>query len=73
MGASHLVRLTDETWAGLHVARAILLAKLGRNVSLDRVLRFLLEVLREARSRDPRILDAAFERVFPATVATPAR
>ena len=60
----HMVRLGDEAWATLHFVRAFVIARLGRNASLDRVVRFLAEVFREARQRDPRIVDVAFERVL---------
>ena len=63
---THPVRLSDESWAGLHYLRAVLLAKIKRNVNLDRVIQFLLTVYREARQKDPQIVESAFRRVFTA-------
>ena len=58
------IRLTDETWGELHVVRAALIAKLRKDVNLDRVLRFLTQVFHQAREKDPQILNAAFKHVF---------
>ena len=69
----HTIRIAPDTWAGIHVVRAVLLARVGRNITLDRVLRFLVEVFREARVRDPRIVEAALDRVFADAVAPGAR